>query len=44
MFTTDSFVTAQAKYLAEDMIESDIEGIVEKGQDYEAYLQERGVF
>ncbi|MBE9199749.1 AAR2 pre-mRNA splicing protein [Nodularia sp. LEGE 06071] len=43
MFTPNSFVTAQANYLAEDMIDSDIDGIVEKGQDFEAYLQKRGV-
>lgn len=43
MFTPNSFVTSQARYLAEDMIDSDIEGIVEKGQEFEAYLEERGV-
>jgi hypothetical protein len=30
--------------LAEDMIDSDIEGIVEKGQKFGAYLQKRGVY
>lgn len=43
MLTPNSFVTGQAKYLAEDMIDSDIEGIVEKGHEFEAYLEERGV-
>ncbi|MEH2163455.1 MAG: hypothetical protein V7K38_21060 [Nostoc sp.] len=43
MFTPNSFVTSQASYLAEDMIDSDIEGIVEKGRDFEAYLEEKGV-
>lgn len=43
MFTPNSFVTSQASYLAEDMIDSDIEGIVEKGRDFQAYLEERGV-
>ncbi len=44
MFTHHSVIIAQAKYLAEDMIDSDIENIVQKGKDFEAYLQERGVF
>jgi hypothetical protein len=44
MLIPDSFVIAQAKYLAEDMIDSDIEGIVEKGQKFGAYLQKRGVY
>ncbi|MEA5605364.1 hypothetical protein [Nostoc sp. UHCC 0252] len=43
MFTPNSFVTSQASYLAEDMIDSDIEGIVEKGREFEAYLEKRGV-
>lgn len=41
MLTPDSFVISQARYLAEDMIDSDIEGVVEKGQDFESYLEER---
>lgn len=44
MFIPNSFVTSQARYLAEDMIDSDIEGIVEKGREFEAYLEKRGVF
>jgi hypothetical protein len=41
MFTSESFITAQSSYLAEDMIDSDIDGVVEKGQHFEAYLQNR---
>lgn len=41
MLTPDSFVASQAEYLAEDMIDSDIEEVVEKGQEFQAYLEEQ---
>ncbi len=41
MFVPNSFVTSQARYLAEDMIDSDIENLVEKGQEFKDYLEER---
>jgi hypothetical protein len=41
-FTPDSFIaSSQADYLAEDMIDSDIPGLVEKGQAFAAYLRQR---
>jgi hypothetical protein len=41
-FTPDSFIASrQADYLAEDMIDSDIPGLVEKGQAFAAYLRQR---
>jgi hypothetical protein len=43
MFTPNSFVVYGAEYLAEDMIDSDIEEVVEKGREFENYLEERGV-
>jgi hypothetical protein len=43
MFTPISFVVYGAEYLAEDMIDSDIEEVVEKGREFENYLEERGV-
>jgi len=32
-----------AEYLIEDMIDSEIEGVVEKGQEFAAYLKQRGI-
>lgn len=43
MFADDSFLVSQAEYLAEDMIDSDIENLVEKGQEFKDYLEEREV-
>lgn len=43
MFALNSFVVSQASYLAEDMIDSDIEVVVSKGQEFEAYLEKRRI-
>jgi hypothetical protein len=32
-----------AEYLIEDMIDSEIEGVVEKGQEFAAYLKQRSI-
>ena len=41
-FTPDSFIASgQASYLAEDMIDSDVPILVEKGKAFAAYLQKR---
>ena len=42
-FTPDSFIANRATYLAEDMIDSDIDGVVEKGKEFSAYLEKRGI-
>jgi AAR2 protein len=43
MLTKNTFVTHHARYLAEDMIDSGIEIVVEKGQIFESYLQQKGL-
>jgi len=39
----DSVVISSAEYLAEDMIDSDVEEVVEQGEEFKAYLEERGI-
>jgi len=39
----DSVVMSSAEYLAEDMIDSDVEEVVEQGEEFKAYLEERGI-
>lgn len=41
IFTPDSFIISQATYLAEDMIDSEIEEVAEKGCEFANYLEER---
>ena len=41
MFTSDSFLCVQAKYLAEDMQDSGIKEAVTQGKAFRAYMQQR---
>jgi len=43
MLTSDSFVTQQAGYLAEDMIDSEIAEVVEKGREFTTYMNRWGM-
>lgn len=38
MLTPDSFISTNAKYLAEDMIDTDLAALVEKGQEFSNWL------
>jgi hypothetical protein len=39
----DSVVISGAEYLAEDMLDSDVEEVVKQGEEFNAYLEERGI-
>ncbi len=42
-FAPNSFVVSRISYLAEDMIDCGIDGVVEKGKEFAAYLEEKGI-
>ncbi len=39
MLKPGTFVVSQAAYLAEDMVDSEIDEVVEKGREFENYLE-----
>ncbi|MFX1452367.1 MAG: AAR2 pre-mRNA splicing protein [Promethearchaeota archaeon] len=43
MFTSDSRVVSRVQYLIEDMIDTDIDNVKEKAQEFAEYLKSRGI-